>query len=516
MWMLEADERIDEARALAGKTCDEVQSRLPGSVAARLAQQALREAERASQSVQRARRNSSAEDWGAAHERWQRSRELLLEVEARLGAASSFADDDAAKKTKAMVEAAKTRAERHDSSVRRSRSEAEDRRAYDLALVADRRSTVLGDRKSELKSTETKLEAERAALRASTTTDADRARLERSILSLELRVAEEALAVERASVSAYDGYEAAQAAARDGRMSPKFDDPHRFVVHAGTVVLNPYTIKDWQFTDSNNQNRELFVVENRSATDASFYLEMEFKSRRAWLVDAYTPNDDPPVYGDTWFSRAAKLIPRADDFEFRLGFVNLNSRTSEIAGATAVGAQDFYAEVSLGWNLLRSWKEVAELESIRPRYTFNFELYASLLTDRSVRNVFGSYMAGLSSVWAVPYNYSGDRWRNAEIVAGVFFGLHEFPAFASAPGADGPPVVRRERGQPRFTRKSAASVKVDVNLPLNETLDLMVSGRVASFLAGTEYPEPWSLRIGLVLPIGKVLEVFGVAKSPGS
>lgn len=160
---------------------------------------------------------------------------------------------------------------------------------------------------------------------------------------------------------------------------------------------------------------------------------------------------------------------------------------------------------------MRSWRPGEAVDHKQPRYTFNFELHGAVVTDRSIRNVHGTYQAGFTTVWGVPINYSGNRWRNAEIVAGVFAGLHEFPAWKTARGAEGPVLIRRERGQPRFTRKAAVGVKLDVNFPVTQDIDFMTSARIASYMADTDYPEPWSLRVGLSIPLGNFAKLVGAS-----
>ncbi|MCR9245982.1 MAG: hypothetical protein NXI31_13200 [bacterium] len=260
-----------------------------------------------------------------------------------------------------------------------------------------------------------------------------------------------------------------------------------FRAHGGSITVSPYTLQ---------ANPSLPGFELTQQTQTSYYVELDFHHRKAWLQ----PKDRFEV--DPNSSRLFQALA-PDDHEIRLRFMGDTSVGDTTAASASAG--DFMIEGSSGWNLVefqrRSNREYGDNpeDKLAPAGSLNFELNGGITTNRSVTNSHSYLQAGLVSAWSFPVQLADRTYRAATVLGGVYYGLHEFPQI----GPNDNVVTTNPR--PHYNHLGALGVRVDFTVPLTERLEFIAGVRYFSPISRDHLPDDWSLFLGASLPLGRIV-----------
>ncbi len=262
-----------------------------------------------------------------------------------------------------------------------------------------------------------------------------------------------------------------------------------FRLHGGAATIRPYII-----ARDENDRRLL-----KTSTDTSFYAEVDFLRRTAWIEpEAIAKELENP---DDW----SRLVPQ--DYEIRLGFINqqrirsdgsTDSTPFETSSETAGG--DWYAEGTLGWVMgTQNISRDPEDRNVDiPRGTWGLDLDAGFQTDRNGFNTTGYYMIGPGTAWSIPITI-GDHKRMATLAASVMFGIHEYPR------VDKDLRIYSADAILPFNRLGSLGIKIDFTVPLTNGIEAVLQGRHFSPISRNDIADDWSLFVGVSMPIGRIV-----------
>ncbi len=194
---------------------------------------------------------------------------------------------------------------------------------------------------------------------------------------------------------------------------------------------------------------------------------------------------------------AGILIP--DDWTIRLGYA-FGSETPSGAAAL-VGSSDLYADMVVGWNLVRFNLGVAKSTETPTRGSINFEIYGAANSDRDLADIHGRGLAGLSFVFGIPYRatqadpMSPDQV--VELVVRLGGVLVETPQYLDRDSNQ----VETQHQLPHFGKEYGAGADVEFNIPIPNDLGY-ISAR-GTFNVGFD-PNPWTIMFGYSIPFGAI------------
>lgn len=257
-----------------------------------------------------------------------------------------------------------------------------------------------------------------------------------------------------------------------------------FRAHTGAATRSPYTL-------AKNTATGLYELQ-KSKTTTDFYAEIDFLNRNAWLEPKQRIS--PTGTGESP-QPLSRLAPH--DLELRLGFIN---GTTSIDSSSSAAGGDWYANTSIGWNILgyNITSDPGARDDPGARGTVNFELAGDFITARNDLRVNGSYYAGIGSAWALPIDVDS-KFRMATLFGGIYLGIHEYPRI------DFDNVVYSSNARPTYMRLGTFAARLEFTIPLTQRLEAIVRGSLATPLGRYDLPDDWSLFVGASFPIGKIV-----------
>lgn len=261
-----------------------------------------------------------------------------------------------------------------------------------------------------------------------------------------------------------------------------------FRAHAGAISLSPYKLAP--------NTAGQFHLEKADG-GPTFYLELDFFGREAWLV----PEDQlarTPDYGLRFL--ADWLVP--DDYEGRLRFTN----SSKIDSDTSAVGGDLALDGLVGWNIvgigLKDPHQAARDPALKkqPQGTINFEVGAGFVTDGETIDAHGYAQAGLGTVWSFPLQIAPTTYRMATLYMGLYYGVADFPQL------DIDDVQHIDAQRPAYNSLGALGARIDAAIPITGAFDFVVGARYWDALAHDGPPESWSVFVGVSLPLGQIFD----------
>jgi hypothetical protein len=254
-----------------------------------------------------------------------------------------------------------------------------------------------------------------------------------------------------------------------------------FFVHAGGILLNPYTIK------KNDEDR--FMLEESGDTEARFFVEALYRNRYAWQ--------------DKAFKRYTAM-----DYEMRLGVAGADN---DPTGAVVSGAGDAYMEFSIGklvpciekGNNLHCLNNLERAPDEGVKWVTNLEALIGFVTDKGAQDLHFYWGVGPVVTVGIPFLTSEKQpgERTIEILGGVYFGQTDKPQFVDSDTRE----VKSKNDYPEFALEGAAIWRGDIRLPTGKNGFLTMGGRFISNLEG-EGINPWSVAIGYTIPVEVIAE----------
>lgn len=247
----------------------------------------------------------------------------------------------------------------------------------------------------------------------------------------------------------------------------------------------------------------------------------ETKAYQAWDAHQEQGSYFGPRYlwsKKAWFS----LLP--DDWEARMGFVFDGS--SDTTTSTVVGGSDLYAQVAMGWNILRWSLPTISPEETPIRGAIDLEGALSLVTDSKFTDVHERYLIGPSLVFGIPLIWTTpaeDEEDDSTAETGarrehVALPIIEIVTRAGAVNVDTPRFVpnagrevRVEQGAPAYRGRWGFGLDMEINVPITRSLGYLVAR--GSLNAGFD-PNPWSLQLGYTIPLSTLAQ--GLTAGAGS
>lgn len=249
-----------------------------------------------------------------------------------------------------------------------------------------------------------------------------------------------------------------------------------FYVSAGVIALSPYHISE--STDSNGG--KLFTIESSGTADTAFEMDVVFRNRAAW--SGY---------------HLAGWLP---DFEVRIGFAN---SSQDLSAVSIAGTGQFSGELSMGWDLPYGFWDT---QLFYPDFNFSFdmEMYAGFATDSLSLGVHGTIGVGPALIFAIPAgtDENGDK-RSCEIMLGLFFGASDAPHLE-----DGLLTLHNSRKEhPAYKVYPAMIGRYELRIPIGNSGYLVLNGLFADEMGVKHDVIPWTVSIGMTLPLDKVLDL---------
>lgn len=263
-----------------------------------------------------------------------------------------------------------------------------------------------------------------------------------------------------------------------------------FLLHAGAVLLNPYTLKK-------NQTTGNFELESTGKTDTHYYVELLYKHRNAWWKDG--PNDKPNNSSNS----CLEVLRKWDywDIDGRIGFASSNSDPS---GAVVAGAGDAYLEVSAG----PSW--MIPNDDNDDRISVGIEALGGLVTDKGSQSIHNYYGFGPVISVGIPFKTKSndiEHNRKVEIVGGIYKGWADMPKFKGEDTLE----VEVKNKLPVFESQESVITRGEAHIPVGQAGFLIISGKYYTFLNKRGTVSPWTVSLGYTIPIEKFAD--GILKA---